>query len=166
MTSKPTVAFLGIGSNLHTPVDQVRGAITDISTLAAIRIMRSSSLYLSPPMGPQDQPDFVNAVVMIETFLTALALLDRLQGMERDYGRVRGGVRWGPRPLDLDILLFGDETIECNRLTIPHSGMTERAFVLVPLTEIAPDLILPNGLSVADLARRVPAADLTRLAQG
>jgi len=117
-------------------------------------------------MGPQDQPDFVNAVVMIETFLTALALLDRLQGMERDYGRVRGGVRWGPRPLDLDILLFGDETIECNRLTIPHSGMTERAFVLVPLTEIAPDLILPNGLSVADLARRVPDADLTRLAQG
>ena len=117
-------------------------------------------------MGPPDQPHYVNAVVMIDTQLDSLQLLQRLQGIERDHGRIRTGARWGPRTLDLDILLFGEESIDTDALRIPHRGLTERSFVVVPLAEIAPDLILPNGVCVSDLAAQMQDQTLTRLEHG
>jgi 2-amino-4-hydroxy-6-hydroxymethyldihydropteridine diphosphokinase len=163
MAAMPTIAFLGIGSNLQSPKDQVGSAIAAIEAMEATHLERRSSLYSSPPMGPPDQPDYINAVVKITTFLTGLELLDRLQRIERDHGRVRGGIRWGPRALDLDILLFGDETIACDRLEVPHPGLAQRAFVVMPLAEIAPELTLPNGVSVAELARGMGDATLIRV---
>ncbi len=128
-----------------------------------ISLKRTSSLYSSPPMGPPDQPNYVNAVVMIETPLGSVNLLRRLQDIERDHDRVRTGVRWGPRTLDLDILLFGEESIYTDTLRIPHRGLTERPFVVVPLAEIMPDLILPNGVCVSDLAAQMQDQTLVRL---
>ena len=114
-------------------------------------------------MGPPDQPDYVNAVVEVQTSLDCLELLDHLQHLECTHGRARSQIRWGPRTLDLDILLFGAEILECDRLTIPHPGMIDRPFVMIPLAEIAPDLILPDGISVVDLARRMPTGAVARL---
>lgn len=115
-------------------------------------------------MGPPNQPNYVNAVVMIGTPLDSFELLKRLQGIERDHGRLRTGTRWGPRTLDLDILLFGTESIDTDRLRIPHRGLTERSFVVVPLAEIVPSLILPNGVCVSDLAAQMQEQSLARLA--
>ncbi len=163
MPSNSNRAFIGIGSNLCDPLFQVRSAIKAIAQAADISLEQTSSLYLSPPMGPPDQPNYVNAVAMISTFHNSYQLLTRLQGIERDHGRIRSVKRWGPRTLDLDILLFGTESIDTETLRIPHEGLTERPFVVVPLSEIAPDLILPNGECVSDLAARMQSQTLTRL---
>jgi len=156
-------AFIGIGSNQGDPVFQVRSAIKAIAQAADISLEQTSSLYLSPPMGPSDQPNYVNAVAMISTSHDSFQLLTCLQGIERDHGRIRSIKRWGPRTLDLDILLFGTESIDTETLRIPHEGLTERPFVVVPLSEIAPDLTLPNGECVSDLAARMQSQTLTRL---
>ncbi|WP_103270655.1 2-amino-4-hydroxy-6-hydroxymethyldihydropteridine diphosphokinase, partial [Vibrio vulnificus] len=111
----------------------------------------ASQLYSSSPMGPQDQPDYINAVAAIETELTPLELLDCTQAIELEQGRVRKEERWGPRTLDLDIILYGDEVIDSERLTVPHYGMKEREFVLYPLAEIAPNLTLPDGTELSQL---------------
>ncbi|WP_455380060.1 2-amino-4-hydroxy-6-hydroxymethyldihydropteridine diphosphokinase, partial [Acidihalobacter prosperus] len=103
-----------------------------------------SRLYINPPMGPRDQPDYVNAVALIQTALPPLKLLEELQLVEAQQGRVRDGVRWGPRTLDLDLLLYGDKIIRDSRLIVPHPGMHERNFVLYPLAEIAPQLVIPK----------------------
>ena len=165
MTPTPfyTNAFVGIGSNLNDPARQVRSAIAAIDTSNELQLLSESSLYSSPPMGPPDQPDYVNAVVEIGTLLDCLELLDCLQHIERVHDRVRGDLRWAARTLDLDILLFGDQSIECERLRIPHPGMIERAFVIIPLAEIAPELMLPNGVTAAALAHVMPPADCARL---
>ena len=126
-------------------------------------LKRKSSLYTSPPMGPPDQPYYINAVVKIETVLDSFELLDRLQRIEINHGRTRDNTRWGPRTLDLDILLFDEYTVECDNLKIPHPGLTERAFVVVPLAEIEPDVILPNGVSASELALRMHDETLVRL---
>lgn len=149
------IAYLGLGSNLSDPQAQIRLAITAIEAIKHSYIIKVSSLYFSKPMGPQDQPDYMNAVLALETQLAPLALLDALQAIENNAGRIRKDNRWGARILDLDILLFGDEFINRNRLTVPHYGMKTREFVLLPLAEIAPALVLPDGESVAQLCEQI-----------
>ena len=137
-------AYIGLGSNLDDPVQQVRGAIEELGELPESSLARQSSLYGSLPLGPQDQPDFVNAVVALDTRLPPLQLLDQLQALERRHHRARGAVRWGARTLDLDLLLYGSSEIDDGRLRVPHAGAHLRAFVLVPLAEIAPDVEIPG----------------------
>lgn len=143
--------YIAIGSNLADPVAQAKRAIEALKQLPKSRFLCASQLYSSTPMGPQNQPDYINAVAVIETELTPLQLLDCTQAIELDQGRVRKEERWGPRTLDLDILLYGDEVIDSERLTIPHYGMKEREFVLYPLAEIAPNLTLPDGTELSQL---------------
>lgn len=143
MNAVSTMAYIGLGSNLSQPIKQVQAAISEIEKIVQSNIVKVSSLYLSKPMGPQDQDDYINAVLAIETTLTPLELLDALQNIENKAGRVRKENRWGARILDLDIILFGNEIINTERLVVPHYGMKEREFVLIPLAEIAADLILP-----------------------
>jgi len=131
-------ACIGVGANLGDPVAAVQSGIQALGKMPETRLGAISSLYRSPPMGPANQPDYINAVAAIETTLEPLALLSALQDVENRHGRVRDGVRWGPRALDLDILLYGDRQITEERLTVPHPGLPERAFVLYPLYEIDP----------------------------
>jgi len=148
-------AYIGLGSNLSDPAEQIRKAVLAIGQIKDSCISKVSALYYSRPMGPQDQPDYMNAVLALETELSALALLDELQAIENKAGRVRKENRWGARILDLDILLFGDQVINNDRLTVPHYGMKLREFVLVPLAEIAPDLKLPDGDNISTLAATI-----------
>ena len=150
-----TIAYIGLGSNLSEPIKQVQSAITEIEKIAQSRVVTVSSIYLSKPMGPQDQDDYINAVLALDTSLSAIELLDVLQTIEDKAGRVRKKNRWGARILDLDIILYGNDVIKSDRLVIPHYGMTEREFVLLPLAEIAPDLHLPNGNSVKLLSQNI-----------
>lgn len=163
MSDLTTIAYIGLGSNLSTPIDQVNNAITEIQKIPDSIVNNVSSLYLSKPMGPQDQDDYINAVLQLETSLSAIALLDALQHIENNAGRVRKDNRWGARILDLDIILFGDEVINSKRLTIPHYGMQEREFVLLPLAEISPSLILPNGKSVKLLSQNIANNAMVKL---
>lgn len=148
-------AYIAVGSNLADPVSQAKKAIETLKTLPESEFIKASELYSSTPMGPQNQPDYINAVVAIKTNLTPLQLLDCTQAIEQEQGRVRKDERWGPRTLDLDILLYGNEVINSERLTIPHYGMKEREFVLYPLAEIAPSLQLPDGAEVSSLLKQV-----------
>lgn len=154
------IAYLGLGSNLSDPARQIKAAIVQIDDSVAIKVSAISSLYFSRPMGPQDQPDYMNAVIEIETTLKPIALLEQLQTIENKAGRVRKENRWGARILDIDILLYNNDIIETARLTVPHYGMKEREFVLIPLAEINHELTLPDGQSVADLARHIAANGL------
>nr|VFJ92813.1 MAG: 2-amino-4-hydroxy-6-hydroxymethyldihydropteridinediphosphokinase [Candidatus Kentron sp. H]VFJ93906.1 MAG: 2-amino-4-hydroxy-6-hydroxymethyldihydropteridinediphosphokinase [Candidatus Kentron sp. H]VFK00411.1 MAG: 2-amino-4-hydroxy-6-hydroxymethyldihydropteridinediphosphokinase [Candidatus Kentron sp. H] len=141
---KHVMAYIGVGSNLGDPRATVRSALAALGQLPETRPSSVSGLYRSPPMGPPDQPDFINAVAAIRTTLAPLVLLSSLQSMEHRYGRVRGPVHWGPRTLDLDLLLYGDAQITEDVLTVPHPGLHKRAFVLYPLHEIAPDREVPG----------------------
>ncbi len=163
MSSTPTLAYVGLGSNLSEPRKQVQAAVKAITHINQSNVIKVSSLYLSKPMGPQDQDDYINAVLALETSLSAIELLDALQAIENDAGRVRKENRWGARVLDLDILLYGNETINNQRLTIPHYGMKEREFVLQPLAEIAPELILPDGDSVKVLSQSIANNAMVKL---
>lgn len=137
-------AWVGLGSNLDGPAARVRWALEALGSLPRTQRVASSRLYGSAPMGPPGQPDYVNAVAWLTTALGPHALLDELQRIENEAGRVRTGERWGPRTLDLDLLLYGNRVIRDARLSVPHPGLAERAFVLVPLAEIAPDLDVPG----------------------
>lgn len=150
-----TLAYIGIGSNLGEPEQQIHQAVNALEQIQNTTLAEISSLYFSRPMGPQDQPDYMNAVAALETTLTPLELLDALQHIENEAGRVRKDERWGPRVLDLDILLFGEQIIDNERLTVPHYGMKLREFVLIPLAEIAPDLTLPDRSKVAELCQQI-----------
>jgi 2-amino-4-hydroxy-6-hydroxymethyldihydropteridine diphosphokinase len=143
--------YVGLGSNLEDPVAQVRLALEALGTLPLTERVAASRLYASRPLGPQDQPDFINAVAHLCTRLSPLALLDQLQALEQRHGRVRRR-HWGPRTLDLDLLLYGDERLELPRLRVPHPEMAVRSFVLLPLAELSPQLQLPDGRPVAALA--------------
>ncbi|MBU0498536.1 MAG: 2-amino-4-hydroxy-6-hydroxymethyldihydropteridine diphosphokinase [Gammaproteobacteria bacterium] len=144
-------AYIGLGSNIEKPISQLLSALDALDSHPRISLKAVSSFYRNPPMGPQDQPDFVNAVVEIETDLEPEALLDTLIGIEDAHGRERNGKRWGPRTLDLDLLAYGEEIIETERLTVPHPGIPTRSFVLKPMAEIAPHLVLPGMGSVQHL---------------
>ena len=151
-----TLCVIGLGGNLDAPADRVRRARKALAGSEGIREVAFSSLYRSRPMGPQDQPDYVNAVMAIETDLEPLALLDRLQAIEVLEGRVRIGERWGPRTIDLDLLVFGNQVIQHPRLTVPHPGLAVREFVLHPLAEILPDLDVPGVGRIRELAEQCP----------
>lgn len=137
--------YLALGSNLAQPLDQVNAALAALAALPQTQLVTCSSFYRSMPLGPQDQPDYLNAVVALDTTLAPEALLDATQAIEQQQGRVRKAERWGPRTLDLDMLLYGDQVINTPRLTVPHYDMMNREFMLYPLAEIAPDLIFPDG---------------------
>lgn len=143
-------AFIGLGSNLANPQQQVLQAIQKLKCLPQSTLIAQSALYLTPPWGFEDQPAFINAVVKLATALDPLVLLDELRAIEIAQDRVRD-VRYGPRTIDCDILLYGDLQLASERLNVPHPFLTERAFVVVPLYEIAPALILPCGKPLADI---------------
>ncbi|ODN66724.1 2-amino-4-hydroxy-6-hydroxymethyldihydropteridine diphosphokinase [Methylophaga muralis] len=158
------LAYIGLGSNLENPLQQIKTAIDDLQSLADINIVSVSSLYQSPPMGPADQPDYINAVLALETSLNPHQLLDALQSVEQLHGRVRKR-HWGERTLDLDILLYGDQILDDERLKIPHPGMHERAFVLYPLAEIAPDIEIPCIGTLQKILPSCPQGDLQQVEQ-
>lgn len=143
--------YLALGSNLADPLHQVHCALDALAAMPDCQLVAISSLYRTPPYGPPDQPDFLNAAVALDTGLNAEALLDHTQRIELEQGRVRKAHRWGPRTLDLDIMLFGEQTLNTPRLTVPHYDMHNRAFMLMPLLEIAPSLCLPDGRRLADI---------------
>ena len=156
------IVYIALGSNLDSPRTQVCKAIDTLSRLPASRLLSQSSLYSSYAVGPGEQSDYVNAVVAMETSLEAQPLLELLQNIEKQHGRIRHR-RWEPRPLDLDILLFGMQTIATETLDVPHPEMGKRHFVLYPLAEIAPELILPDGTSLKQLLAACPVAELRKL---
>ncbi|EOQ67258.1 2-amino-4-hydroxy-6-hydroxymethyldihydropteridine diphosphokinase [Acinetobacter sp. P1(2023)] len=131
-----TKTYIGLGSNLGDSRQILSEAIAKLKTLGAVKVSR---LYQSPPMGPQDQPNYLNAVAELNTDLTPLDLLDQLQRFEQEAGRVRLR-RWGERTLDLDLLIYGNEKIQNERLTVPHIGILERDFVVIPLLDLDADL--------------------------
>jgi 2-amino-4-hydroxy-6-hydroxymethyldihydropteridine diphosphokinase len=137
------LAYVGIGSNLDKPVRQVENAFLELSRVPQCRVVKRSSLYRSAPLGYRRQPEFVNAVAAVQTMLEPHELLDGLQAIEADHGRERSFPN-APRTLDLDLLLFGDSVMNTGRLTVPHPRMQERAFVLEPLVEIAPEAEIPG----------------------
>ena len=137
-------AYVGLGSNLHGPARQIEVAFRLLGKIPATRVVKQSSLYRSVPFGGVEQPDFVNAVASLLTQLTAPELLLELQRIETERGRDRGEVRWGPRVLDLDLLVYSNRTIDEPGLSVPHPGIGERNFVLLPLREIAPDIDIPG----------------------
>ncbi|MCO7227355.1 2-amino-4-hydroxy-6-hydroxymethyldihydropteridine diphosphokinase [Pleionea sp. CnH1-48] len=157
------IAYIGLGSNLSDPIAQVNNALQALETLHDSKLLNASALYRSAPMGPQDQNDYINAVAELSTSLAPIDLLDALQAIENEQGRVRIGERWGPRTLDLDILLYNNKIIEHPRLTVPHYGMKERSFVLIPLAEIAPELVLPDNTPLSDLVANLAKDDIERI---
>jgi 2-amino-4-hydroxy-6-hydroxymethyldihydropteridine diphosphokinase len=157
-------AYVALGSNLDDPRAQVGRAMTALTGLPQTRLVLRSSLYCSRPLGPVEQPDFVNAVAGLLTELDPATLLAALKDLEARLGRARPVVRWGPRRIDLDLLLHGTTRSDADELKLPHPGLAERAFVLVPLAEIAPDLAVPGLGRVRDLMRRVDCTALERLA--
>lgn len=150
------LAYIGIGSNLNNPEQQIKAACAALQRLPDSQWHKASSCYTSTPMGPQNQPDYANAVVAIETQLSCRELLLQLQHIENNQGRVRLGERWGPRTLDLDIILYGDVCINDPDLTVPHYGCKQREFVIYPLAEIAPELIFPDGETIQQVQEKLP----------
>ncbi|MGD9602703.1 MAG: 2-amino-4-hydroxy-6-hydroxymethyldihydropteridine diphosphokinase [Gammaproteobacteria bacterium] len=155
--------FIGLGSNLEDPIRQVRTAFDELAGLPRTCLVRRSSLYETPPMGPPGQPHYINAVAELATSLAPHALLDALQAVETAHRRVRG-TRWGPRTLDLDLLVYGDAVIRDARLVVPHPGIAARGFVLMPLAEIAPSLVIPGLPSPETLLARVDTHGICRAA--
>jgi 2-amino-4-hydroxy-6-hydroxymethyldihydropteridine diphosphokinase len=155
-------AYIGLGSNLQEPLEQLQGAVAAIAELPASRLVQVSCAYRSSAVGPGKQPDYLNAAICLHTGLEPGALLESLQRIELAQGRVRT-VRWGPRTLDLDILLYGDLCLATPTLTIPHPALAQRNFVLYPLLEISgPNLVLPDGTDLGTLIARCPQGDLVK----
>lgn len=140
---KPVCAYVGLGSNLKNPVEQILSAFQALENIDQAHCVIRSPLYRSEPVGPAEQSDYINAVAGLETMLTADKLLQKLQAIEQAHGRIRTA-KWGPRVLDLDLLLYGDTRRNDPHLSLPHPHMHERAFVLYPLFDIAPELVVPG----------------------
>lgn len=155
--------YLGLGSNLAEPSVQISRALRALAKIKDTTVVSCSSLYASLPMGPKDQANYVNAVVHLHTILPPLDLLAATQAIELEQGRERKNERWGPRTLDIDILLYGNEMINNDELVVPHYGMNVREFVLYPLLEINPQLCLPGGEMLADIAKDCPVNGLSIL---
>lgn len=162
LTALHSTAFLGLGSNLDDPASQVQAAIHEIDEIPDAEVVKTSSLYQTAPVGIIDQPPFVNAVVQIETTLSPHDLLQRLLDIEGRHARVRNEKN-GPRTLDLDILIFNGQRIDDVKLTTPHPRMHERAFVLVPLLEIAPEAYIPGKGYAQEFLSRMDAGGVHRL---
>lgn len=157
-----TYVYIGLGSNLGDSPAHIARAFDELAGLPITELMARSALYTSTALGPGNQPDYINAVALINTTLTPLQLLDRLQSVEEAHNRIRTE-RWGPRTLDLDILLFDKQIISTERLQVPHPHMKQRNFVLYPLANITPDLILPCGTPLSELLANSPEAGLKRI---
>ncbi|MCC2606647.1 2-amino-4-hydroxy-6-hydroxymethyldihydropteridine diphosphokinase [Planctobacterium marinum] len=157
------IVYIGLGANLNNPVRQLHNALSAIKRLPDTQLLKHSGFYSSTPLGPSDQPEYVNAVAAISSLLTPEALLKALQNIELEQGRTRKAERWGPRTLDLDIILFGQRVINTEHLTVPHYHFQHREFVLYPLYEIAPQLSLPDGSTVRQRLQAVPKNGLTEL---
>ena len=156
-------AYVGLGSNLDDPQAQLRRALQALTEIPQTQLVSHSGLYRSAPLGGFDQPDYLNAVAALDTQLSAQALLAELQAIEQRQGRLRSAQRWQARTLDLDLLLYGDMQLQDAELTVPHPGLPERAFVLYPLQEIAPDLVIPGLGELSALIAQCPRADLQYL---
>jgi 2-amino-4-hydroxy-6-hydroxymethyldihydropteridine diphosphokinase len=154
--------YIGLGSNLDNPSQQLNHALESLRQLGTVQNLVVSPFYRSAPVGPQDQPDFVNAVARFDTTLEPFDLLTTLQSLEHAQNRRRER-HWGPRTLDLDILLFNNAQIQHPILIIPHAFMLERGFVIKPLADIAPDMLLSNGKTVAEHLRQLDTTDLVCL---
>jgi 2-amino-4-hydroxy-6-hydroxymethyldihydropteridine diphosphokinase len=158
-----TPAYLALGSNLSDPRNHLCNAVTALEALPDTSLERVSSLYQSAAVGPGTQPDYLNAVIRLATSLSALDLLDAMQTIEHQQGRVRD-IRWGPRTLDIDLVLYGDSRIATARLSVPHPGMHERNFVLYPLREISDtNFAFPNGSDLDTLLQQCPEDGLLRV---
>ena len=151
--------YIGIGSNLESPQDQVRQAIAALGDLPGSILVNESGLFHSSPLGPSEQPDFVNAVVALLTQTSARELLYALHQIERKHGRERDGERWGPRTVDLDLLAYAGQTINEDDLIVPHPGIADRNFVLLPWQEIAPHYRVPGLAEVAALAASISESE-------
>jgi 2-amino-4-hydroxy-6-hydroxymethyldihydropteridine diphosphokinase len=156
------IAYIALGSNLQQPTQQVTRAFNAIAEMPSTTLLKRSSLYKTVPVGYDNQPDFINAVAMVETALTPEAMMQQLLSIEQQFGRERPFPN-APRILDLDLLLYDNITMQTDLLTLPHPRMQSRGFVMLPLTEIAVDLILPSGESVVELAKRFPQEDIQRI---
>ena len=157
-------AYVALGSNLSDPGRQVEGAFKALSGLADARLVARSSLWRSQPLGPQDQPEFVNAAAGLVTTLSAHDFIESLKALERRLGKTEPAVRWGPRIIDLDLLVYSDLRMDEPGLTLPHPGLHQRNFVLYPLSEIAAELWVPGLARVCRLRERVAPAGIERLA--
>ena len=157
-----TDAFIGLGSNLENPLGQLARAVAELAALPRTRLVAQSSFYASRPVGPQDQPDFVNGAVWLRTELSPHTLLDHLQAIERAHGRERLR-HWGPRTLDLDLLVYGQQVLDDERLTVPHRELPNRDFALQPLLDLDPDLQLPDGSFIHHLRQTCPDNRLRKL---
>ena len=165
-----TCAYIGLGSNLNCPDRQITRALSALACLPACHLLGSSSLYHSHPMGPTEQPDYVNAVAAVKTDLSARELLQELQRIEQRHGRAprcsvnpgRPADRWGPRVLDLDLLLYGEQRENSRWLTLPHPGIGQRDFVLMPLLELDPGISIPGMGSARVLLTRLDQHHLHR----
>lgn len=162
MNDSPHRVFLSLGSNLGDRRTTLKEALERLGRSSSVRAIRQSSLYETVPVGKTDQPQFLNLVAEVETTLSPEGLLDITQAIERELGRTRD-VRWGPRTLDIDILLYDSVSMNTTRLTVPHLEMTQRRFVLEPLLEIAPDAVLPDGRPVRSFLSDVSSQEVRRL---
>jgi 2-amino-4-hydroxy-6-hydroxymethyldihydropteridine diphosphokinase len=158
------LAYIGLGSNLENPRAQIEQTFVDLTAIPNTRLLASSARYSSNAVGPGKQPNYVNAAALLDTDLSPLALLDALQAIEQAHRRVRIE-HWGPRTLDLDILLLDQQVIDSERLKVPHPYLAERDFVLYPLADIAPELCLPDGRNLKELISQCPSNGLVRLAE-
>ncbi|MEZ5672694.1 MAG: 2-amino-4-hydroxy-6-hydroxymethyldihydropteridine diphosphokinase [Thiotrichaceae bacterium] len=158
----PHVVYIGLGSNLEQPIQQIQQALVTLTQIPQTILRQHSGLYRSKPLNNMSQPDYINAVAELHTALPPLALLQQLQQIETQQGRVRGE-RWGARTLELDMLLYDKQQLTDPHLTLPHPAMLQRAFVLFPLYECNPNLLLPNGLALSDVITHSIADDLIRI---
>ena len=154
--------YIGLGSNLDDPVKQLNKALAAISHLPETELTTMSSFYRTQPVGPQDQPDYINAVARARTRLPAVVMLGELQNIEQQQGRVRT-TQWGPRTIDLDLLLYGGEIINSPGLQVPHPEMHRRGFVLYPLAEISPQINIPGRGMLKELLKNLDAHRICKL---
>lgn len=162
-TENAVCAYIGLGSNLADPVAQLRAGVSALARLEQTRVEACSSFYRTAPVGRREQPDFINAVCRVRTGQAPAMLMRNLLEIERAHGRVREGDKGGPRTLDLDLLLYGNQTIHTAELTVPHPRLHERGFVLYPLQEIAPDLVIPGRGAVHELLAACAGQRVERL---
>ncbi len=161
-TAETVCCYIGLGSNQGESLATLHSALQHLNANPHTFVDAVSNFYRSKPVGPQDQPDYVNAVACLQTQLSTEDLLDYLLAVEKQHGRVRDpALRWGPRTLDLDLLLYGDAIIQTERLTVPHPFLCERSFVVYPLFELVGNLKLPNGVWLDNYREKLSANDLT-----
>lgn len=158
-----TTAYIGLGANLGRPTDKILSALASIAELSEIHLVAHSSLYMSNPIGPAGQPKYINAVAKLSTTLSPHHLLDALLSLETKLGRTREGTRWGPRIIDLDLLYYGERTINHHNLVLPHPEINNRNFVVYPLYEIEPGFVLPTGQLLSTLIDEVSSRGLERI---